>query len=354
LVIHGGKDQLDRDFTIKDFKEGRTKILVATSVAARGLDVPHLRLVVNYDVPNHLEDYVHRVGRTGRAGTKGTAWTFITPGEVINARDVHTALVASNKPVPEPLQKMVDEYEEKRKQGLIQRPKSSFKMGTGFKFDDAEALAKVQAMKLQRMAYGVITEDDDEDELDELQKAMEAKAKQRDGLALVAIDTEHNSAVRDTQEMLKHIDGESIQAEALDQILGNTDTIPLPATHEEAKERAILLLRTLTMKGKGQKRFTEELEINDYPQAARWKVTHKDALATITEMTGCGITAKGQFFPLGRNPIPGVRKLYLLIEGNSLEEVRNAKTEIKRILDEAVLTAHPDKTHYGKYTVLLK
>jgi len=50
--------------------------------------------------------------------------------------------------------------------------------------------------------------------------------------------------------------------------------------------------------------------------------------------------------------VPGVRKLYLLIEGNSLEEVRNAKTEIKRILDEAVLTAHPDKTQYGKYTVL--
>jgi len=343
---------INRDFTIKDFKEGRTKILVATSVAARGLDVPHLKLVVNYDVPNHLEDYVHRVGRTGRAGQKGTAWTFITPSEFVNARDVHTALVASAKQVPEPLQKMVDEYEEKRKQGLIQRPKNNFKTGTGFKFDEAEELAKVQAMKLQRMAYGVITEDDDEDELEEIQKAWEAKAKQRNSLAIVLADSEHNSAVRDTQEMLKHIDGESIQAEALDQILGNTDTIPLPATHEEAKQRARLLLTQFTLKGKGQKRFTEELEINDYPQAARWKVTHKDALATITEMTGCGITAKGQFFAPGRNPVPGVRKLYLLIEGNSLEEVRNAKTEIKRILDEAVLTAHPDKTQYGKYTVL--
>jgi len=79
------------------------------------------------------------------------------------------ALVASGKQVPEPLQKMVDEYEEKRKQGLIQRPKNNFKTGTGFKFDEAEELAKVQAMKLQRMAYGVITEDDDEDELEEIQ-----------------------------------------------------------------------------------------------------------------------------------------------------------------------------------------
>jgi ATP-dependent RNA helicase DDX46/PRP5 len=79
--IHGGKDQEDRDEAIRMFKKGEVNILIATSVAARGLDVPHLRLVVNFDVPNHLEDYVHRVGRTGRAGVAGTAVTFITPDE---------------------------------------------------------------------------------------------------------------------------------------------------------------------------------------------------------------------------------------------------------------------------------
>lgn len=62
---------MDRDSTLKEFREGSIKIMIATSVAARGLDVPSLRLVVNYDVPSHLEDYVHRVGRTGRAGNKG-------------------------------------------------------------------------------------------------------------------------------------------------------------------------------------------------------------------------------------------------------------------------------------------
>ena len=55
--------------------------MVATSVCARGLDIKHLRLVINYMCPNHTEDYVHRVGRTGRAGNKGTAYTFITPDE---------------------------------------------------------------------------------------------------------------------------------------------------------------------------------------------------------------------------------------------------------------------------------
>ena len=56
-------------------------IMVATSVCARGLDINHIKLVVNYSCPNHVEDYVHRVGRTGRAGNKGTAITFITHDE---------------------------------------------------------------------------------------------------------------------------------------------------------------------------------------------------------------------------------------------------------------------------------
>ena len=70
LSLHGGKDQSDRECTISDFKTNVCSVLVATSIAARGLDVKELVLVLNYDVPNHHEDYVHRVGRTGRAGAK--------------------------------------------------------------------------------------------------------------------------------------------------------------------------------------------------------------------------------------------------------------------------------------------
>lgn len=55
--------------------------MVATSVCARGLDIKHIKVVINYVCPNHAEDYVHRVGRTGRAGNKGIAYTFITPEE---------------------------------------------------------------------------------------------------------------------------------------------------------------------------------------------------------------------------------------------------------------------------------
>ena len=81
LSLHGGKDQGDRECTVADFKGDVCNVLVATSVAARGLDVKDLVLVLNFDVPNHHEDYVHRVGRTGRAGNKGTAITFIGQDE---------------------------------------------------------------------------------------------------------------------------------------------------------------------------------------------------------------------------------------------------------------------------------
>ena len=92
LSLHGGKDQADRDSTINDFKNGIMTLMIATSVAARGLDVKELVLVVNYDVPTHYEDYVHRCGRTGRAGRKGTALTFICPEEERHAPELVKAL----------------------------------------------------------------------------------------------------------------------------------------------------------------------------------------------------------------------------------------------------------------------
>ena len=108
MSIHGGKDQIDRDSTISDFKNGVIPVLVATSVAARGLDVKQLKLVVNYDCPNHMEDYVHRVGRTGRAGNTGTAVTFITEEQDRYAVDIAKALRQSGQKVPEAVQKLVE------------------------------------------------------------------------------------------------------------------------------------------------------------------------------------------------------------------------------------------------------
>ncbi|WP_275629179.1 DEAD/DEAH box helicase [Pseudomonas sp. 273] len=77
FVLHGEKDQKDRKLAIERLKQGAVKILIATDVAARGLDVDNLDLVVNYDVPRKGDEYVHRIGRTGRAGAAGTAISLV-------------------------------------------------------------------------------------------------------------------------------------------------------------------------------------------------------------------------------------------------------------------------------------
>jgi ATP-dependent RNA helicase RhlE len=80
-VIHGNKAQGARNRTLADFRSGRVSVLVATDIAARGLDIAHLPLVVNYDLPLVAEDYVHRVGRTGRAGAAGRAVSLVTSAD---------------------------------------------------------------------------------------------------------------------------------------------------------------------------------------------------------------------------------------------------------------------------------
>ncbi|KSB88873.1 RNA helicase [Caulobacter vibrioides] len=80
-AIHGDLDQSQRMKTLADFRSGALKILVASDVAARGLDIPAVSHVFNYDVPHHADDYVHRIGRTGRAGRTGVAYMLVTPAD---------------------------------------------------------------------------------------------------------------------------------------------------------------------------------------------------------------------------------------------------------------------------------
>ena len=80
-AIHGNLRQSKRDRVINSFKNGNSRILIATDVAARGLNIPLIEHVINYDLPQVPEDYIHRIGRTGRAGKKGSALTFLTPSD---------------------------------------------------------------------------------------------------------------------------------------------------------------------------------------------------------------------------------------------------------------------------------
>eukprot|EP00245_Coleochaete_scutata_P017520 TRINITY_DN862_c0_g2_i1.p1 TRINITY_DN862_c0_g2~~TRINITY_DN862_c0_g2_i1.p1 ORF type:complete len:626 (+),score=125.81 TRINITY_DN862_c0_g2_i1:242-1879(+) len=99
-AIHGDKSQQERDSVLAQFRSGRTPVLVATDVAARGLDIKDVMCVINYDFPNGVEDYVHRIGRTGRAGASGMAHTLFTAQDGKYARELIKVLEGANQQVP--------------------------------------------------------------------------------------------------------------------------------------------------------------------------------------------------------------------------------------------------------------
>ena len=95
--IHGDRTQAQRNSALKGFNEGRHRVLVATDVASRGIDVPHIGHVVNYDLPKVADDFVHRIGRTGRASRHGVASTFAMPAERNEIKKIERALSVKMK-----------------------------------------------------------------------------------------------------------------------------------------------------------------------------------------------------------------------------------------------------------------
>lgn len=105
LSIHGDKEQSERDWVLKEFREGKNPILIATDVAARGLDVKNINYVINYELPQGIEDYIHRIGRTGRAGATGSAYSFFTSDKSRIAAPLVKVLEEAGQDVPDELRR---------------------------------------------------------------------------------------------------------------------------------------------------------------------------------------------------------------------------------------------------------
>ncbi|KAI9539500.1 ATP-dependent RNA helicase ddx42 [Dissostichus eleginoides] len=126
-LLHGDMDQSERNKVISDFKKQNLPVLVATDVAARGLDIPSIRTVVNYDVARDIDTHTHRIGRTGRAGEKGVAYTLLTNKDTTFAGDLVRNLEGANQAVSKELMDLA-----------MQNPwfrKSRFKSGKGKKLN---------------------------------------------------------------------------------------------------------------------------------------------------------------------------------------------------------------------------
>ncbi len=547
LGLHGGMAQNERESIITDFKgrpgERTNKILVATSLLARGLDVPGLVLVINYVVPSHQEDYVHRIGRTGRAGAKGTAITFITPEEEEHSIYLCRAFRDAKAAVPKDLHAMAEAYKGKVSRREVKMVTRDGYHTKGFKFDDTEA----EQAELKKALLAAQEENADdllsERLLQRLQEMENAKAGRRrgdededgedgaggaggggggvvgdDGIIVrdsrgvavsgsVTSNSTSSGSSHDANLLLSRVSstatsstpavatatptiagtatasaattattaaqsistpslmtssagaapsdsaapapapapkltlaqqiaamkaaakaaaqtakgfadvpggssasGSDISAEArkaaeralaeASQVaaaaasasapplvtqsatpasllvaqslsapapsVASTPVVVLPAglTGAEAAKAiaASLASQQLQKPGAGggvggsgagaeHECYSAEVEYNDYPQIARFRVMKRESLADIIEEYGVAITNRGVYIPPGRRPQEGERKLHVLIEGRTAEDVRRAAMELKRRFNDEAANARPEREAFSKYTV---
>lgn len=107
ITIHGNKSQSEREYALEEFREGRRNVLVATDVAARGLDIPNVLWVIQFDLPSNSDDYVHRIGRTGRRGNVGTAISFVNETNRGICQDLLRLLTENRQEIPSWFTKLV-------------------------------------------------------------------------------------------------------------------------------------------------------------------------------------------------------------------------------------------------------
>merc|ERR1712226_1273517 len=404
LALHGGLDQYDRDSVISDFRMGVCTLLVATSVAARGLDVRSLYLVVNYDCPSHYEDYVHRCGRTGRAGNKGVAYTFLTTDQGKLSGDIVKAFQLSKVDVPQALQELWDEYvAEQKAQGKEVYRTGGFG-GKGFKFDESEKEMENERRKLQKIfdtKKNVKTVEPSAEEkaaLAEQLRLAEQAQKTLDAPVIFTgnqnIDNKMRHAREVAMKMLKNPQQASKFATEMTNAINRppnsaqntqqnkdkafmdaanaflrTGTFSTGNSSKSAAEQAAEKLnrklnyqRSLDTSSSHQMevdahmmtKYEEELEINDFPATARFKVLSRETLTHLAEYSDSMITVKGQYYPPGHNPPEGERKLFLAIESIHERSVAICKAELVRIIKDELLRLQTNSgtRQQGRYKVV--
>ena len=411
MALHGGMDQSDRDSTLMDFRNGINPLLVATSVAARGLDVKKLIMVVNYDCPNHYEDYVHRCGRTGRAGNKGKAFTFITPDQARYSGEIVKALELSEAKVPDDLNEMWKNYiEQMKSEGKFKpRRRAAGFSGKGYKFS-AEENAKVLEKKLQQKDSLGMADDDDQDEYAiltmerKLEEVFSGKPRKIDpnapqvpvpkpaqqmnskisknlakaaaiaGEILSSKNLSLKGGVSTTQEATSNVlKGEevSVTGAALASQIAASLNARVGAGKAKASKAFLPAGTVLPNAGKDEDdsdeetpqkndpslliKWEEDIDINDFPQQIRFRITTRDRLDEIGEYADAYISVRGLYVPPTKQPKEtDSNRLHLLIEAKTERAVTLAKQEIKNlVLEEAEKLASFSHNHRnkGRYTV---
>ncbi len=254
-TLHGDLSQAQRDRVMRRFRSGQADILIATDVAARGLDIPEVTHVINYDVPESAEAYVHRIGRTGRAGRHGEAITLVTPREVRWLRQIERITKARIEPRRLPT---AADVAERRREVLKQQVVEVLKQSDGYQqylgtigdlaeeHDIAEVAAAILKLYAEETGRGAPVEVT-EDELALLAPAAAPRAET--GMTRLFINIGRNLGVR-PQDLVGAIAGEAgIPGRAIGAI-DIFDTYSFVEVPSEYTERVIEALRRSGIRGK--------------------------------------------------------------------------------------------------------
>lgn len=275
MALHGGKDQGERDGTIKDFKKGIVDIIVATSIASRGLDVEGLNLVINYDAPSHIEDYVHRVGRTGRAGRTGDAFTIFLEEREEEEKLAYELNRVMSKSLSEPVIDMANRYA-----GKLERNEVKYGgYGGGFSGKGLEKLrlAREQTENVERAVY----------------------------LG----------------------DGVNADAGADDDANGGSDVDGgINGSDSSAADK--LGLGNVTVSATDNGFFAAKVPLQALPQAARWWAASHETTAAIAEQTHCTLVVKGTYGASGSTGTTGDEPLHMAVSGGSAVDVERAVRDL--------------------------
>jgi ATP-dependent RNA helicase DDX46/PRP5 len=386
--------------------------MIATSVAGRGLDVPDIVCVINYNCPNHVEDYVHRVGRTGRAGRKGTAYTFISSREDQYAPSMVKLLQKAHQKIPKELLDLSQQFKTKVSKGEAQWSTSGFE-GKGYTFDANEMNESQKVISMQRKAYekeqgllsitdGNAGDDADDEDDNDTTRSESIIAAGKAGITTttttsaitggvdnhlqggggVAFDAltlskmtplERAKALASTLSVHKAFTDQSSSSSLITttSLVGinsssiSTSSSPIYTVAALARAKLIALQMQSSHgssnshgnDGKGgDDYFADELDINDYPPQARRKISIRSTIEDITDRTGVAVISRGIFIPPGKkiDSVGGERRLHLVIEGTNEMSVRQAKLEIQKILDDETirLSNSGNVASMGRYSVL--
>eukprot|EP00915_Cephaloidophora_sp_WS-2016_P000189 GHVH01000282.1.p1 GENE.GHVH01000282.1~~GHVH01000282.1.p1 ORF type:complete len:370 (+),score=70.13 GHVH01000282.1:425-1534(+) len=339
FVLHGGLDQTDREWAVQDFKDRKKSILVATSIAARGLDVRHCVLVVNYFPPDHLEDYVHRVGRAGRAGGVGSAYTFISEEEEDRSEDLRRALVAAKMDVPDELDEMVEKFISKVSSGDAKRrgPRRGYG-GHGFTFKEKSDQQKAMEETKKQLGHG-------------LQDEEEKYNVDEDGMIITSTPPVSEQTAEVVATVAIPATAALAAAAALSSLGMNTkkvhntptavqekppDTVSIPKSHEALSPDGFIDPRTGN--------FVDQFQVNDYPPQARHRISTKESIGRISEATGAILQIKGQYVDpqwAKENATQAsammLKPLYVEIIAPSVVSLVTAKYEIKKLVENVAI-----------------